>query len=484
VNEHCTKKNQQFHPAIIHASGVLQRKLTIGSSNDPLEREADRVADRVMAASTNSGFSSAPLHIQRFSEHTNGVGGAAPASVKRALSSSGKPLEPALRQDMEQRFSHDFSQVRVHTGDTAEQSARDVNAQAYTVGNNIVFGLGQFSTHSSEGRRLIAHELTHTVQQPEGIRRRPFGRRPDWASIPIDYEMISDPIERMDLMRADYEKYRWRDALERLKKGELSDIDLKYGSLRNRVTGLKTSEITALITKIKAFQARRNKDVNDPKVKDPEKKKSITTAKIIQWLEVRKNISTPMPDNATVNSVLPGLIDSYSISINDINITVMPDTHGSGKNQTSPTANFTGNFTWLVVGGKITNLKKGGMPFNPTKLEITILTEYKNSPDDTSAYGKGTTTSDKNNETATLKVHEGQHGTDFISYLTKNPLPASLKAGINGQLTPAQFLKILDYVKGITKDTCEATDQTGFSQDEFLKTEEGKASGIISCRKP
>jgi len=100
VNEHCTKKNQQFHPAIIHASGVLQRKLTIGSSNDPLEREADRVADRVMAASTNSGFSSAPLHIQRFSEHTNGVGGAAPASVNRALSSSGKPLEPALRQDM------------------------------------------------------------------------------------------------------------------------------------------------------------------------------------------------------------------------------------------------------------------------------------------------------------------------------------------------------------------------------------------------
>ena len=84
---------------------------------------------------------------------------AAPASVDQALASPGRPLEPALRQDMEQRFGHDFSRVRVHSGAAAEQSAQDVNATAYTVGHDIVFGAGRFAPGTNEGRRLIAHEL-------------------------------------------------------------------------------------------------------------------------------------------------------------------------------------------------------------------------------------------------------------------------------------------------------------------------------------
>jgi hypothetical protein len=66
---------------------------------------------------------------------------------------------------MEQRFGHDFSQVRVHSGPVAEQSARDVSAYAYTVGYNLVFGEGRFAPGTHEGRRLIAHELTHVIQQ-------------------------------------------------------------------------------------------------------------------------------------------------------------------------------------------------------------------------------------------------------------------------------------------------------------------------------
>ena len=88
-----------------------------------------------------------------------------PASVDHVLASSGSPLEPALRQDMERRFGHDFSRVRVHSGAAAEQSAQDVNANAYTVGQNIVFGAGRFAPETHEGRRLIAHELAHTIQQ-------------------------------------------------------------------------------------------------------------------------------------------------------------------------------------------------------------------------------------------------------------------------------------------------------------------------------
>ena len=89
----------------------------------------------------------------------------APASVARVLVDSGRPLAPAFQQDMEQRFGHDFSRVRVHSGGAAGQSAQDINAHAYTVGHDIVFGAGQFAPETSGGQRLIAHELTHVVQQ-------------------------------------------------------------------------------------------------------------------------------------------------------------------------------------------------------------------------------------------------------------------------------------------------------------------------------
>lgn len=70
-----------------------------------------------------------------------------------------------MRLDMEDRFGHDFSKVRIHTGSTAEQSAKDVRAHAYTVGHDIVFGTNQFSPGSLDGKRLLAHELTHVMQQ-------------------------------------------------------------------------------------------------------------------------------------------------------------------------------------------------------------------------------------------------------------------------------------------------------------------------------
>jgi hypothetical protein len=187
--------------------GPIQAKLRIGAINDPLEHEADRVADQVLrlpapelsVAAAPGGVlrrkcacgdqlgageecaecgkaknslqrkaDHAALHIQRFTGQPTGEMGPAPASVDEALASPGRPLEPALRQDMEQRFGHDFSRVRVHLDSRAAASAREVGALAYTVGRDVVFAQGQFAPHSQEGRRLLAHELTHTVQQGAG----------------------------------------------------------------------------------------------------------------------------------------------------------------------------------------------------------------------------------------------------------------------------------------------------------------------------
>jgi hypothetical protein len=146
----------------------LQTKLQVNEPGDVYEQEADWIADQVMAMPARTGVSGALPRIQRFSGQSNGQMDVVPASVDHALASSGRPLEPSLRQDMEQRFGHDFSGVRVHSGAVAEQSAQEVNAYAYTVGHDMVFGAGRFAPATPAGRRLLAHELAHTVQQLGG----------------------------------------------------------------------------------------------------------------------------------------------------------------------------------------------------------------------------------------------------------------------------------------------------------------------------
>ena len=91
------------------SSWDCKTKLQISEPGDIYEQEADRVADQVMSTPAHSAVSGASPRIQRFSRQSTGQADAAPASVDQALASPGRPLEPALRQDMEQRFGHDFS---------------------------------------------------------------------------------------------------------------------------------------------------------------------------------------------------------------------------------------------------------------------------------------------------------------------------------------------------------------------------------------
>jgi hypothetical protein len=117
-----------------------------------------------------------------------------PRLVHEVLSSPGRRLDTETRSLMERRFNRDFSRVRLHSGATAEQSARDLNAQAYTVGNNIVFGAGQLVPETPRGQRLIAHELTHVVQQsasgpavqrqPDPAKQSPPGKKTTAAPAP------------------------------------------------------------------------------------------------------------------------------------------------------------------------------------------------------------------------------------------------------------------------------------------------------------
>jgi hypothetical protein len=91
-----------------------------------------------------------------------------PPIVHDVLRSPGQPLHAATRVDMEGRFGHDFSGVRVHTDSGAAKSAAAVSAKAYTVGRTVVFGQGNYAPETGEGKRILAHELTHVVQQSRG----------------------------------------------------------------------------------------------------------------------------------------------------------------------------------------------------------------------------------------------------------------------------------------------------------------------------
>lgn len=179
--------NQARLRRISAAPAALQAKLAIGAVNDPLEHEADAAADQVMRMPDPAlGLSSAGPALSRkcsacedkdeasrlwrkAAGAAHGAdGAAAPPIVHQALRGGGQPLDPASRAFMETRFDHDFSAVRLHTDTLAQQSARAVGARAYTVGGDIVFGAGAFSPASDSGRRLIAHELAHVVQQGGG----------------------------------------------------------------------------------------------------------------------------------------------------------------------------------------------------------------------------------------------------------------------------------------------------------------------------
>jgi Domain of unknown function (DUF4157) len=105
------------------------------------------------------------LGIQRHLDEDPEPSSTVPPIVHEVLRSSGQPLDSQTRTFMESRFSHDFSRVRVHSDTRAAESARAVNALAYTVGINTVFANGQYAPQTFAGRRLLAHELTHVIQQ-------------------------------------------------------------------------------------------------------------------------------------------------------------------------------------------------------------------------------------------------------------------------------------------------------------------------------
>lgn len=163
---------------------IIQPKLTINQPNDIYEQEADAMETSIMrmpdqgnvqpffhSVNSSNGIQKKCAHceeedkLQMKGESGAGGGMAAPAIVHNTINSGGKPLDANTKTFMESRFGYDFGNVQIHDDSSAHQSSAAINALAYTHGNHVVFGAGWYQPTTDPGKQLIAHELTHVLQQ-------------------------------------------------------------------------------------------------------------------------------------------------------------------------------------------------------------------------------------------------------------------------------------------------------------------------------
>lgn len=175
-----TQRGSSFFGSSFFAPAV-QAKLSVNTPGDKYEQEADAIANEVVQQKSNTSGTSGSTTTT--GAEVGGDGTIATGTETSIASSlgAGQALPETARQEMEQRFQTDFSGVSVHTGSEASQLNRQLNAKAFTVGQDIYFDEGQYAPGSSDGDRLLAHELTHVVQQSGGsntVQRDP----PPWAT--------------------------------------------------------------------------------------------------------------------------------------------------------------------------------------------------------------------------------------------------------------------------------------------------------------
>jgi hypothetical protein len=254
----------------------IQAKLVVGQPGDNYEQEADRVADRVMRMpepevqreveeeeeellqpkleaspryfiQRQEEEEEEPLMMKPLLQRQADDSFQASHSLERCLAGrqgGGRPLPDEVRSFMESRFNADFSPVRVHTDSEAVQMNRELNAQAFTNGNDVYFGAGRYDPHNTAGKRLLAHELTHVVQQNNG-------------SVPAQViqldplDDIRDELHRMPPPTTREATREERQAIwerrERLRRAFRSIDPLEAGSIYNRlVTRREGDEISML----------------------------------------------------------------------------------------------------------------------------------------------------------------------------------------------------------------------------------------------
>ncbi|WP_169239620.1 eCIS core domain-containing protein [Candidatus Roseilinea sp. NK_OTU-006] len=230
---------------------LIQAKLIVGPADDPYEREAERVAAQ-FGASTSAADRPAQ-HIQALPQApaVGPEGGEAGDDIERQLAASkgaGAPLPADTRTRMETHLGADFSAVRVHTDAQADALNRQLGAQAFTHGADIYVSAGKYAPQSSEGQRLLAHELTHVTQQQAAPRLRRLMSPADFkkqTSGLLGSRSKTD-FTTLDRLLDDYSKFGWAEADIPNRKAKLDQID----QAARAYAGKRKSGVNKLITSV------------------------------------------------------------------------------------------------------------------------------------------------------------------------------------------------------------------------------------------
>jgi hypothetical protein len=165
-------ENSAMMPA---GNAAIRRKPIVGGVNSPSEHRVDAMADKVMQmpeapfdrpkTSTLGNRSGLVKPFTQARDTGEGMESEVVSGKIKAYKGSGSPMADTTKSFMESRFGNDFSNVRIHTGDYAAKMSNELNARAFTVGSDIYFNSGKYAPEASEGKHLLAHELTHVEQQ-------------------------------------------------------------------------------------------------------------------------------------------------------------------------------------------------------------------------------------------------------------------------------------------------------------------------------
>jgi Domain of unknown function (DUF4157) len=211
--------------------GMIQAKLTVSQPGDKYEQEADHVADQVMripdgevskAISTVTSVQTRTVQRDASSGQLSAVTPDVQSKIENLRRSGGEPIPNMIREFMQPRLAVDMSQVRIHKSESAADLANKLRAKAFTVGNHIVFGRGQYKPEIDSGMGLIAHELTHTIQQSNSA---PIVQRvPQPGQVKLITELNSEPVPEEVDGQAPLKSDRLEDAPPEL-VNQIRDLD-------------------------------------------------------------------------------------------------------------------------------------------------------------------------------------------------------------------------------------------------------------------
>jgi hypothetical protein len=331
----------------------LRSKIVDDSLGERHEREADRLADQLdrpaaHAPALHRGQARPPLvPTVRPGLH---------AIVRAGLGSEGEPLDRATRSFFEGRLGYDFSRVRIHTGADAARSAHAIGAQAYTVGQDIVFGEGRFAPGTRAGWRLMAHELIHVTQPQPGIRVRRKPKPPpqfnpktmtdaqkaqlrtalDDVSATTTDKLLAELKDRKLTPKELDQVTAWRrqtaDALKKvdaMPKGEQRDVRL---ALLQRAASTLNTDLGA-----KAFIVLRNiRSSSLARLADP---KAAEKSQLDQWRQETSEMSSAR--TVVLSLVVSAVYDRYKLKPEDLQ-TAEQTTTEAAQGQSGPSQPLTG----------------------------------------------------------------------------------------------------------------------------------------------